>query len=68
MAGQERLLGRGHLPTRAESVLYLIRADDADGRPTASTWPMKHALAAFATRPAAHHGCAVPVLPEGSED
>ncbi|WP_413801494.1 hypothetical protein [Streptomyces iranensis] len=54
-------------PRGAESALYLIRADAADGetrrRPDLAY--ERAALAAFAAASAEHHGCAAPTLPEG---
>ncbi|WP_413807105.1 hypothetical protein [Streptomyces sp. OE57] len=54
-------------PRGAESALYLIRADAADGetrrRPDLAY--ERAALAAFAAASAEHHGCAAPSLPQG---
>ncbi|WP_069866730.1 hypothetical protein [Streptomyces malaysiensis] len=54
-------------PHGAESALYLIRADAADGetrrRPDLAY--ERAALAAFAAASAEHHGCAAPTLPKG---
>ncbi|NEW74944.1 hypothetical protein [Streptomyces rhizosphaericus] len=54
-------------PRGAESALYLIRADAADGetrrRPDLAY--ERAALAAFAAASAEHHGCAAPTLPGG---
>ncbi|MEU8822870.1 hypothetical protein [Streptomyces sp. NPDC048636] len=54
-------------PKGAASALYLIRADDADGdaRRSPDLGYERAALKAFATRSAAHHGCAAPSLPGG---
>ncbi|WP_431775827.1 hypothetical protein [Streptomyces cucumeris] len=54
-------------PRGAESALYLIRADDADGdaRRSPDLSYERAALKAFATRSAAHHGCEAPSLPGG---
>ncbi|QKV92492.1 hypothetical protein HUT19_12650 [Streptomyces sp. NA02950] len=54
-------------PEGAESALYLIRADDADGdaRRSPDLAYERAALKAFATRSAGHHGCAAPSLPGG---
>ncbi|MCQ8191424.1 hypothetical protein [Streptomyces rugosispiralis] len=65
--GQSAYWAGAGCPRGAESALYLIRADAADGetrrRPDLAY--ERAALAAFATASAEHHGCAAPTLPEG---
>ncbi|GAA2294340.1 hypothetical protein [Streptomyces violaceusniger] len=65
--GQSAYWAGADCPRGAESALYLIRADAADGetrrRPDLAY--ERAALAAFATASAEHHGCAAPSLPGG---
>ncbi|MFE2184472.1 hypothetical protein [Streptomyces sp. NPDC059455] len=65
--GQSAYWAGATCPRGAESALYLIRADAADGetrrRPDLAY--ERAALAAFAAASAEHHGCAAPSLPKG---